>query len=102
MGVVGINLEDFAREKNGLYTVGEAVERIRTVMSVAREKGLADFVVNARTDVLVWGREMDEAIARGRAYLDAGATTVFLWGGRERGGLARGEVERAARELGAG
>ncbi|OAG08525.1 Phosphoenolpyruvate/pyruvate domain-containing protein [Paraphaeosphaeria sporulosa] len=100
LGAVGINLEDFAREKGGLYDVDEAVSRIKTVLRVAGEAGVPDFVVNARTDALLHGRPLDEAIARGRAYLDAGATTAFIWGGRERGGTTREEVERMARELG--
>lgn len=99
LGAVGINLEDFSREKDALYGVDEAVLRIETVLRVAREAGVPDFVVNARTDALLHQLPLDEAIARGKAYLGAGATTVFIWGGRERGGTTRAEVERLTREL---
>lgn len=34
---------------------------------------------------------MDETIERGKKYLDAGATTVFVWGGSKRG-ISRDEV----------
>ena len=68
----------------------EAAERIKKVIEVARDAGIPDFVVNARTDVLClkpnpdgWTREMmvEEAVKRGKAYLAAGATSVFVWGG---------------------
>ncbi|KAL3465830.1 Phosphoenolpyruvate/pyruvate domain-containing protein [Aspergillus heterothallicus] len=92
--VVGINLEDFDRGADGLFSISDAVERVRRVLAVAREKGVSDFVVNARCDVLPHGGSVEEVIERGKAYLDAGATTVFVWGGSSRGGLRREEVVR--------
>lgn len=100
LGAVGINLEDFAREKDGLYTVAEAQERIRKVVKIAGEMGVPDFVVNARTDALFSGGTVDDAIARGKAYLEAGAANIFIWGGPARKGWAREEVKRACGELG--
>ncbi|KAL1597819.1 hypothetical protein SLS60_008306 [Paraconiothyrium brasiliense] len=100
IGAVGINLEDFSRERDALYDVGEAVERVKTVLRVAAEAGVPDFVVNARTDALVAGHPVEEAVKRGKAYLEAGATTAFIWGGREKGGTTRVEVEKEAKELG--
>ncbi|KAF2703338.1 PEP phosphonomutase-like protein [Pleomassaria siparia CBS 279.74] len=90
-GVVGINLEDFGR--------GLAQGRIERVIKVAAEEGVPDFVVNARTDALLVGGHIDEAIARGSAYLEAGAANVFIWGGRERSGITREEVEKASKAL---
>ncbi|PSN62045.1 Phosphoenolpyruvate/pyruvate domain-containing protein [Corynespora cassiicola Philippines] len=99
MGVVGINLEDFGREVGGLYGVGEAQERVRRVLRTAEEAGVRDFVVNARTDALLVGGSIEEAIERGKAYLEAGATTAFIWGGKERGGMSVEEVKKASKEL---
>ncbi|KAH9882005.1 hypothetical protein J1614_001176 [Plenodomus biglobosus] len=99
MGVVGINLEDLAREKGGLYTVEEAQERVRRVMAVAVEEGVPDFVVNARSDAYFAGGGLDDAISRGKAYLEAGASNVFIWGGPTREGWGKREVERACKEL---
>lgn len=101
-GVVGINLEDFGREvgeKGGLYDVPTAQDRIRRALKAAREEGVPDFCVNARTDALVAGHDMSEAIKRGKAYLEAGAHNIFIWGGRERGGTTRAEVEEACKAL---
>jgi len=83
------------------------VERIKIALNVAREMGVTDFVVNARTDVLRlkpnpegWTREMmlEEAIKRGKAFLDAGATCVFVWGGAA-GVIKRDEVKKLTKEL---
>lgn len=87
MGVVGCNLEDCitssltAETEVKLRSLEESVERIKAVLSAAREAGVPDFVVNARTDV--WGLpngRLEEVVRRGKAYLDAGATSVFVWG----------------------
>ena len=99
LGAVGMNLEDFGREKGGLYTVEEACDRIRRAMSVAHELNVPDFVINARTDALFAGSGLDDAIARGKAYLAAGASNIFIWGGPSRQGWGREDVERATREL---
>jgi 2-methylisocitrate lyase-like PEP mutase family enzyme len=101
-GAVGCNLEDLSREKNTLYSVDEACARIRTTMQVATKLGVPDFVVNARTDALFAGERagLEEAIARGKAYLAAGAFNVFIWGGPARKGWGREEVQRACSELG--
>jgi 2-methylisocitrate lyase-like PEP mutase family enzyme len=100
-GAVGINLEDNAREKGGLYTVDEACERIKLAMAVATRLGVPDFVINARTDALFTGEGgVDDAIARGKAYLVAGAFNVFIWDGPARGGWSGEEVKRASEALG--
>lgn len=95
LGVVGANIEDgipatgYGKGLEGLRTVEEQVERLKVVFEVAKERGLPDFVVNARTDLFVldplpegWGHEdiLKEAVRRGRAYLEAGATSFFVWG----------------------
>ena len=82
-GVVGCNIEDAdnsAREFT-MRSVDDAVSRIETVMKTAKEMGVGEFVVNARTDV--FGKpdgSLEEIIERGKKYLDAGATAVFVWG----------------------
>jgi 2-methylisocitrate lyase-like PEP mutase family enzyme len=98
-GVVGCNLEDRDSAMGEMYAVGEAAGRVERALAVARELGVPRFVVNARTDVLVTGGTVEEAIERGRAYLDAGATTVFVWGGSKRGGMTGEEVTKMARAL---
>ena len=58
---------------------------VEAIVAAGASEGVP-FVLNARTDAVLKGgdRPLDEkltdAIARGRAYLDAGATTVFVPG----------------------
>jgi 2-methylisocitrate lyase-like PEP mutase family enzyme len=97
-GVVGINLEDYVADGKDFYDIDQAVERIKVVLERAKSCGVPDFVVNARTDVLVHGGSIDDAIERGKAYLAAGATTVFVWG-RQRG-LHDDEIVRLVEAFG--
>jgi 2-methylisocitrate lyase-like PEP mutase family enzyme len=79
LGVVGANIEDQLRP------LPEAAANVAAIMKVAEGEGV-DFVLNARTDAFVLGRDRDpadvlaDAIERGRAYLDAGAPVVFVPG----------------------
>jgi len=70
-GLVGINFEDSNDE--GIVALDEQVRAIRAIRDAVPE-----LVVNARVDVFI--REtggIDEAVARGNAYLEAGADCVY-------------------------
>ncbi|MFE4949038.1 isocitrate lyase/phosphoenolpyruvate mutase family protein [Leifsonia sp. NPDC056665] len=79
VGAVGANLEDQVRPFE------EAVAHVRAAVAAADAEGVP-FALNARTDV--WIRNVyptaaektEEAIRRGRAFLDEGATCVFVPG----------------------
>lgn len=96
VGIVGANVEDRMRDFD------DAVARVRAVVAAAEAEGVA-FQLNARTDAFVRGGErsldekIEEAIRRGRAYLDAGAALVFVPGGHQ-----REVVERLVEGLGVG
>ncbi|KAL7953314.1 phosphoenolpyruvate phosphomutase domain-containing protein [Trichoderma compactum] len=96
-GVVGINLEDYNGSAKKLYSISEAADRVKRVLNTANTFGIPDFVVNARCDTLVHGGNLEEVIERGRAYLAAGATTVFVWGASR--GVSRDEVARLVKEF---
>lgn len=99
--VVGMNLEDYDRERVDFYSIDEAVDRIQTVLAVAKRAGINDFVVNARADPLLHGGTIAECADRGKAYLAAGATTVFVLGGTEgRKSLTKDEIRYLVSELG--
>jgi 2-methylisocitrate lyase-like PEP mutase family enzyme len=105
LGVVGCNLEDSkttgiaeGRAKIDLISADSHVRRIKTALEVAASLGVPDFVVNARTDCVKLGGTVEEAIERGTKYLAAGATTVFVWGGVERG-LRDAEVKQIVEGL---
>jgi 2-methylisocitrate lyase-like PEP mutase family enzyme len=80
LGVVGANIEDQLRP------LADAAAVVESVMSAAADEGVADFVLNARTDAFLLAGDRDpadvlaDAIERGRAFLDAGAPVVFVPG----------------------
>ncbi|QKX62373.1 uncharacterized protein TRUGW13939_09532 [Talaromyces rugulosus] len=98
MGVVGINLEDYNNATGEIYSAETATTRIKRALAAAADQGVKNFVVNARCDGLLYGWDLNEVISRGKAYLEAGATTVFVWG-RSRG-VARQEVETLVEAFG--
>ncbi|KAF7712296.1 Phosphoenolpyruvate phosphomutase [Penicillium ucsense] len=101
LGAVGCNLEDVDNATGTLRPLDEAVARVRTVMQAARQVECPDFVLNARTDVLFQGGDgrVEDAVERGKAFLEAGAWTVFVWGGPRGRGVSREEVRVLVREL---
>lgn len=111
-GVSGANIEDsipsagYGKGISGsLYPVDEQVLRLKTALDAAAKAGCPDFVLNARCDVFCLddpdlddGERLEEAISRGKAYLQLGATTVFYWGG-PRGGLTKNHLRTLVNEL---
>lgn len=79
IGVVGANVED------RLAPLAESVAAVEAVTVAAEQEGVP-FQLNARTDAFVRGGDrplgvkIDEALIRGRAFLDAGASLVFVPG----------------------
>lgn len=80
LGVVGANLEDRNRPE------AEAVAAVEAVIKAAESEGVPSFVLNARTDALLLGADgprdevLARAIARGKAFVEAGAPVVFVPG----------------------
>ncbi|WP_017203102.1 isocitrate lyase/PEP mutase family protein [Microbacterium algeriense] len=78
-GIVGANVED------RLKPLAESVAVVEAIVKAAEAEGVP-FALNARTDAFVRAghRPVEESIAdaiqRGRAFLDAGATAVFVPG----------------------
>lgn len=79
VGVVGANIEDRLRP------LDESVRVVEAAIAAGEAEGVP-FVLNARTDAFVRAGDrpvaesIADAIERGRAYLAAGATTVFVPG----------------------
>ena len=79
VGIVGANLED------QMKPLADSVRAVEAAIA-AGEKAGVPFVLNARTDAFLRAGDRDpedvlaDAIERGRAYLEAGATTFFVPG----------------------
>lgn len=83
-GIAAICIEDnvfpkrcsfYAGVKRELSSVEEHAGKIRAAKAAQRDR---DFVVIARTEALIAGWGMEEALLRGRAYADAGADMVLI------------------------
>lgn len=83
-GIAGICIEDnvfpkrcsfYAGVERELATIEEHAGKIRAAKETQRSP---DFVVIARTEALIAGWGMEEALLRGRAYADAGADLVLI------------------------
>jgi 2-methylisocitrate lyase-like PEP mutase family enzyme len=94
-GAVGMNLEDGAEEKPGfLVDVNRQKEIIRAVLEAAAAAGVPQFVLNARTDIFLYGIGSAEtrracAIERLNAYREAGAPCLFAPGVKDRETIAQ-------------
>ena len=81
-GIAGINFEDSKHDEQKLFTKEEQSEKIDVIKRTASEMGSALFI-NARTDVFIKQNNLSneekvaEAIARGKAYKDAGADCFY-------------------------
>src|SRR6476469_3545485 len=79
VGIVGANLEDQMRP------LPDAVRAVAAAVAAGERAGIP-FVLNARTDAFLKAGDRDpgevlaDAIERGRAFLDAGASTFFVPG----------------------
>ena len=84
-GIAGINIEDQvlrAGKANGVVEPQIMVDKIKAARRAAKEKGVDDLVINARTDALAVcperARGISESIERCNRYLDAGADLAFV------------------------
>jgi len=94
--VVGANVED------RLAPLADSVAAAEAIIAAAEQEGIA-FQLNARTDAFTRGGDrpldvkVEDAIVRGRAFLDAGAALVFV-----PGVLDREVTQRLVEGLGVG
>jgi phosphoenolpyruvate phosphomutase len=82
-GVAGVCIEDktfpkrnsFAPGKQELASIDAFVEKLRAGKQAQRTE---DFAIIARVEALIAGADIHEALARARAYADAGADAVLV------------------------
>jgi len=95
LGAIGFNLEDSIASKRELYAVEAQCERIRDARTAA-DAIVAGAFINARTDVFLIADQSEHtdeivktALARARAYADAGADGFFVPGLSDQEKIAR-------------
>ncbi|MGV9818325.1 isocitrate lyase/PEP mutase family protein [Nocardia xishanensis] len=84
-GAVGVNLEDSTAPGGPLFDRGAQRDRLRAARAAAAEAGLRELVINARTDVYLFGigapeDRFDEVLSRAVDYAEAGADSLFVPG----------------------
>lgn len=83
-GIAAICIEDNVFPKRCSFYAGvrrelaEVEEHAGKIRACIRTRRSPDFLVIARTEALIAGWGMDEALERGRAYADAGADMVLI------------------------
>ena len=88
VGIVGANLED------QMKPLEQAVRAVEAAVKAGEQAGIP-FALNARTDAFLKAGDRDpdevitDAIARGKAYLEAGATSFFVPGKLDEAALTR-------------
>jgi len=81
-GAVGCNLED-STGSGGLWPADEHAAVVAAARAAGEVAGVP-IVINARTDVFLEGAGgVEEAVERGREYLEAGADCIFVPGVRD-------------------
>jgi 2-methylisocitrate lyase-like PEP mutase family enzyme len=80
-GLAGCSVEDYSgRADDDIYDAGLAAERVAAAAEAAH-RGPARLVLTARAENLIHGRDdLDDTIARLRAYQEAGADVLFAPG----------------------
>jgi 2-methylisocitrate lyase-like PEP mutase family enzyme len=84
-GVVGVNIEDSQKPGGPLFDSQEQAERLRAARAAAQRAGLPELVINARTDVFLFGignpgDRLVDVIARAEEYEEAGIDSLFVPG----------------------
>ena len=96
-GAAGINIEDQETPKRCGHLDGKRIvdlhEAATKIRAAADARTNPDFVINARTDSLAL-EGIDGVIRRGNAYLQAGATMVFV-----EGVTSRDEIRQATQSI---
>ncbi len=83
-GIAGLCIEDNVFPKRCSFYPGvkrllaEVDEQAMKIRAALAARASADFVVVARTEALIAGWGLDEALRRGRAYADAGADGILI------------------------
>ncbi|QUD89931.1 isocitrate lyase/PEP mutase family protein [Phenylobacterium montanum] len=82
-GAVGCNIEDHDSRTGTLFDFDKAVARVKAGVEAARQAGLANFVLNARTDPFLLGIGdpetcFAESVRRANAFLEVGAGSAFV------------------------
>lgn len=81
VGVAGINIEDSFKQKAGLREFSLQTKLLYEIRLALDNHGYKEFFINARIDTFLQkNNPLQETIERGRAYVENGASGIFVPG----------------------
>ncbi|MED1780737.1 isocitrate lyase/phosphoenolpyruvate mutase family protein [Brevibacillus fortis] len=81
LGVAGINIEDSFKTKPGLKEIREQAALLQKMRVALDNRGFQGFYINARIDTYFRKDDpFEETISRGKAYVESGASGIFVPG----------------------
>lgn len=81
VGVAGINVEDSLKKQKGLREITKHCDLITKMRTALDNYGYKDFYINARTDTYLQKENpFIETINRAKAYVESGASGIFVPG----------------------
>lgn len=80
-GVAGINIEDSLKKQNGLKEISRHCDLLNKIRAALESNGYKNFYINARTDTYFQRQNpLRETIERAKAYVESGASGIFVPG----------------------
>ncbi|MED3575553.1 isocitrate lyase/phosphoenolpyruvate mutase family protein [Cytobacillus praedii] len=81
VGVAGINIEDSYKKQHGLQEIAKHCSLLNNIRTALENHGYKDFYINARTDTYLQKQSpLLETIERAKAYVESGASGIFVPG----------------------
>ncbi|MBD0378829.1 isocitrate lyase/PEP mutase family protein [Paenibacillus sedimenti] len=84
LGVAGINIEDSLKKQTGLRELSGHCELLSKIRAALENRGYNNFYINARIDTYFQIQDpFAETISRAKAYVESGASGIFVPGLKE-------------------
>jgi 2-methylisocitrate lyase-like PEP mutase family enzyme len=78
LGVAGINIEDSPKNQTELRELVQHCDLLSRIRTALDKNGFKDFYINARVDAFMKKQGLTETIDRAKAYVESGASGVFV------------------------
>ncbi|WP_261304291.1 isocitrate lyase/PEP mutase family protein [Paenibacillus andongensis] len=84
LGAAGINIEDSLKNQAGLKPLDQQCHLLSKIRTALEKNGYQGFYINARTDTYLQNQNpLNETIDRANAYVESGASGIFVPGLKE-------------------
>lgn len=84
LGASGINIEDSLKNQAGLKPLDQQCNLLSKIRAALEKNGYHGFYINARTDTYLQNQDtLNETIYRAKAYVESGASGIFVPGLKE-------------------